>query len=521
MSDKRVQFGVKQTSLNMISQVAAFVVNMVIGFFLTPYIVKHVGVEANGYVQLSSQFISYASLITTAINSMAGRFIAVSFFKNDEEEVLKYYSSVMFANIFLCLILSIPAAILIAFLPKFINVSNTLSFDVQLLFTWMFLHFFVDIIASAWVNSGYVLNRLDLVAMRNTESTMLKGILSLVLYAFFIPKVWYVGLITFSCTVYKLFRNYQIHKKLMPNVKIHKSYFELRKVWELLSSGVWNSISSLGSILMGGLDLLIVNLAISETAMGNVSLAKYLPIYASSFIITIANVFAPKQTKMFAENNKEGMKSTMLYSMKITALLTCLPTTFIIVYGKEFFGLWVPSEDMELLWQLAIIAVCLYPISLVLSPCTAVVSSANKVRTNSLVTLAFSAASLLMMFIAIQFTDNEFVKIIIVMGTSALFSTLQGMTFLIPYCCKIIGCKTHRFYLILLQSILAVIVSCVFCFGVRYLFTVNSWIKLIISGVITCCIGGLVSIFVILGNQDRKAVIQFIKNVIKRKKKEK
>ncbi len=520
MSEKKVEFGARQTTLNMISQVAAFVINMVIGFFLTPYIVKHVGAEANGYVQLSSQFISYATLITTAINSMAGRFIAVSYFKNERENVLKYYSSVMFANVFLCLILAIPASLLIAFLPSFINVSDGLATDVRLLFALMFLHFFVDLIGSAWVNSGYVLNRLDMVAMRNTESTILKGLLSLLLFAIFAPHIWYFGLVSFLCTVYKLFRNRQIHKKLMPQVRMSTRYFDVRKVWELLSSGVWNSISSLSSILMGGLDLLIVNLAISEAAMGNVSIAKYLPLYVSSFIITIANVFAPKQTKLFAEDDKEGMKNTLLGSIKITAFLTCLPTTFIIVYGKEFFGLWVPTQDMNLLWKLAIVAVCLYPLSLALSPCSAVISSANKVRTNSLVTLAFSGVSLLTMFIALRCVNNEFLKIIIVIGTSALFSFLQAVTFLLPYCCKIMKCKTRRFYFVLLQSVFAVCLSCAICLGISYLFSANSWIRLIVSGVVVCIIAGLISFFLILGKGERKSVLRVVKKTFKKKNKE-
>ena len=517
----KVQFGAKQTTLNMISQVASFLVNMVIGFFLTPYIVEHVGPEANGFVQLSSQFISYATLITTAINSMAGRFIAISYFKSEQDNVLKYYSSVMIANIVLCLILSIPASILIAFLPKFINVSDGLVTDVRLLFGLMFSHFFIDLIFSVWVNSGYVLNRLDMVAMRKTEAALLKGLLSLVIYVIFVPHIWYVGLVYLLCTFYNAFRNYQIHRKLMPGVRASRKNFDIRKVGELLSSGIWNSISSLSTILMGGLDLLIVNLAITETAMGQVSIAKYIPIYISSLVVTMASVFAPKQTKMFAEGDFEGMKNTLTYSSKITALIVCLPVTFMIVYGKQFFGLWVPTEDAELLWKLAIVAVCFYPITLVLNPFTAVVSSANKVRANSLVTLAFSGVSLLTMFIILQFVGSEFWRIIVIIGTSALFSALQQLTFLIPYCGKIVGCKVGRFYLVLLQSILAVAVSCAICFGISYLFDANSWIKLIVSGVIVCIVGLFVSIFVILSGQDRKSVFGSIKSMLKRKKERK
>lgn len=517
---KRENYGAKQTVLNMISQVATFLINMAIGFFLTPYIVKQVGVEANGFVQLSAQFISYATLITSALNSMAGRFIAVSYFKKEEENVLKYYSSVLIADIVLVAILSIPAAFLIAFLPSFVNVSNDLVADVRMLFIFMFAHFFLDVVGSVWRNSAYVHNRLDLVAIRQIESLVIKAIFTVLFFALFIPHIWYVGAVQLICTIYRMLRNLYIHRGLMPEVKVRKKYFDIKKIFELLSSGVWNSISSLGTVLMGGLDILIVNLAINELAMGNVSLAKYLPIYISSIVVTMANVFAPKQTKLFAEGNFDGMRKTLSSSVKATALIACLPIAFMIVYGAQFFSLWVPEQDIMLLWKIAIVAVCFFPITLTAAPFSAVITSANKVRTNSLATLAYSGTSLLAMFISLNFVQDEFMKIVIVVGMSGLFSALQAITFIVPYCSKIMKGKTGGFYLIFLRGILAVAATCGICFGISKLFVANTWIKLIISGVILCVIGVVVSSLIILNPKEIKGLLGKVVGKLKRKQKE-
>ncbi len=517
---KRENYSAKQTTLNMISQVATFLINMAIGFFLTPYIVKHVGTEANGFVRLSSDFISYATLITSAINSMAGRFIAVSYFKNEEENVLKYYSSVVIANIFLVAILSIPAGIIIGFLPYFIDVSPALVSDVRMLFIYMFIHFFIDIIGSAWRNSAYVMNRLDLVATRQIESLVLKAVFMVLFFVLFLPHIWYVGLVQLICTVYRFFRNFHIHHKLMPEIKVNRKYFDIKKVWELLSSGIWNSISSLGTILMGGLDILIVNLAISDTAMGNVSLAKFIPIYISSIVVTMANVFAPKQTKLFAEGNFAGMSETLSRTSKITAIIASLPVAFMIVYGMNFFNLWVPTEDGRLLWYISIVAVAFYPISLVTAPFSAVVSSANKVKVNSIATLVYSGVSLLAMFIGINLVETEIQKITIVVGSSALFTALQSLTFLIPYCTKVIKAKSGRIYLTVLRSIIAVLLISGVCFGIRYIFPPTGWLKLIVSGAILCIVGVIISGLVILNPSEIKSLLGKFVSKLKRKQKE-
>ena len=520
MAEKKVEFGAKQTSINMITQIISFAVNILIGFFLTPYIVENVQ-SGNGFITLSSNFISYATLITTAINSMAGRFIAISYFRNEKENVLKYYSSVFFANVFLCFIFTIPVVLLIVFLPNLIDVPAQLIWDVRALFLLVFSHFFIDLIFSAFVNAGYVLNRLDMVAMRKTEATVLKGILTFLVFFLFVPHLWYVGLVQVLCSIYNAYRNYRIYRQLMPDVRISRKYFDIHKIAELVSSGIWNTISSVGSVLINGLDMLIINVAISAAAMDIVSVAKYIPIYIQSLVVTLANVFAPKQTKLFADNDLDGMKRTLISSSRFVAFITCIPVVFMVIYGKPFFALWVPSKDAQTLWILAVIAVSTYPIQLVAATFNAIISSANKVKVNSLVTIGVAGLSLLTMFILLQFTDRELIKMAIIIGTSMIFLTLQSIFFTVPYCAKIIKCKSGGLYWVFVQSLLCVGVSGGLCFLVSKVFIANTWIKLICSGVIVCIIGVLVGFLVILGKEERKSGLAMIKNNLRRKKEDK
>lgn len=90
----------KQHAINLVASVTNMLVGALISFFLTPYIVKTIGVEANGFVMLANSFISYATLVGTALNSMAGRFIMISYYNNDEEKVSRLYSSLYWGNIF-------------------------------------------------------------------------------------------------------------------------------------------------------------------------------------------------------------------------------------------------------------------------------------------------------------------------------------------------------------------------------------------------------------------------------------
>jgi hypothetical protein len=55
---------------------------------------------------------------------------------------------------------------------------------------------------------------------------------------------------------------------VMNDVKFNINNFNLGVVYELISSGIWNTINQCGNILMTGLDLLIANIFIDPVQMG-------------------------------------------------------------------------------------------------------------------------------------------------------------------------------------------------------------------------------------------------------------
>ena len=61
----------------------AFVISYLISLFITPYITDNVGEEAYGFVSLARNTAEYAAIITAALNSFAGRYIALAYHKGD------------------------------------------------------------------------------------------------------------------------------------------------------------------------------------------------------------------------------------------------------------------------------------------------------------------------------------------------------------------------------------------------------------------------------------------------------
>lgn len=150
----------KQTAINLIAQMISSFVNLGIGFLLTPFIVNNIGVESYGFVGLANNFISYAQILTVALNSMAGRFITISLYQNNSEDTNKYFTSVFYANVVMSVGLTVPLVFILIFLDHFLDIPEMIVLDVTILFGIFFANFLINIISSVFGISTFAKNRL-------------------------------------------------------------------------------------------------------------------------------------------------------------------------------------------------------------------------------------------------------------------------------------------------------------------------------------------------------------------------
>ena len=142
----------KQLIINMAASLLSCLVSLGISFLITPTVIYKLGSEAQGFVTMANNFVSYAAIAAMALNSMAGRFITVKIHQNDAEGANRYFNSVMYANLVIVAVLLLPCTLVVLYLEKLVNISPALVTDVKLLFATMFLNFMVTIIATTFSN---------------------------------------------------------------------------------------------------------------------------------------------------------------------------------------------------------------------------------------------------------------------------------------------------------------------------------------------------------------------------------
>lgn len=499
MKDKRLM-------INMVAQCIAFIVNVGISFLLTPFIVNNVGKEAYGFVGLANNFVNYAQIVTIALNSMAGRFITISLYKNDQKSVNKYFTSVIVANIIITSIMTVPSVIIVLFINKIVHISSNILFDVRLLWAFIFLNFLISIIGSAFGIATFARNRLDLQSIRAIESNIIKVIVLFIAFCFFKPSVWYIGLASFLCTIYVTIANVYYTKKLLPKVQIKKKYFDINAVKILISSGMWSSITKISSIFSSGLDLFMANIFINASSMGILSISKTVPAIILSVFAMLSSIFSPQLTISYAKNDFKEIKKQLLESMKILGMLSCIPMAILFAYGDAFYGLWVPHENHRLLQILSIIACLELIFALPQESLWNVFTATNKVKQSSIALFCEGTLSIITTIIALLFVKNHLTRLYIIAGVSTVFAIIRACTFLPIYGAVCLKLKLTTFYPLIIRNTVSVAVLTVISLLIRKTIIINSWMKLILVCIITGVIGILLNYSLILKRQGIKII---------------
>lgn len=496
---------------NIILTIIGFLINVVVSFFLAPFVIQKLGVEAYGFVSLGSQIVNYAAIVGIALNSMSSRFISIEIHQGNWERANRYFSSVMMANLVFIGILVIPACALIYFLNDLINVSPNQLYNVQILFVFLFINYFIVTASSGFTVSTFVTNKLYLKSWREIEGRLIYALLLVILFNFVIPKVYFIGIATCMSALYIASFQWYYLKKFLPQIRFGLNEFKWVTLYELISSGIWNTIIHLGQILTQGLDLLIVNLLLGSTIMGTLALSKTIPVMFISLVGMIASVFAPIYTKHYANGKSLELLSSVRYSMKVLGVLVNVPIAVFAAFGDSFYKLWLPTENAVQLHQLSVLSMLGVVVSGPINGLYSIFTATNRVKANALIVVATGLLNFVLVWILLtRFKLSMFTVVEVSLG----LGVARNLLFTAPYGAECLQLPWYSLYPAMFKSVGGFIIIFLIIYFFKQYFQINNWIELAICSLFFLVIGFLMNLFILFKKSEINELIKRLKNKI-------
>ena len=507
---------VNQITVNMIFSVIAFVLNLCISFFITPYITAQFGSEAYGFVKLANDFTNYASLISIALNSMASRFLMLERVQGNTRQAQKYYSSIFLANTALSALLMIPAVICVVYLEKFLEIPALLQTEVKLTFAITFASFLLNLVFSTHGNCYYLTNKLNIGSVREAVGNILRAASILLLFVMATPRISYVALGGAVAAVFVVVFNFVYNRKLIPEFRFRFADFDWEKLWSVLSAGIWNSITKLSQIFSSGLDLMVTNMLVGATEMGLLAVAKTVPNMITTFNATVGNVFSPNMMELYARKDMAALQKTAKAAMKFMCLFVTIPNAILITMGQEFFTLWVPEQPARILCILSVLTVINSCVTGPLTPLYQLFTITNKVKQSSIILIIYGFSSILVTFVCLKLTS---LGVYAVAGVSLIGSLIVALCYHLPFSAIYIGLPWHTFFPEIGISVITLVLQCVIGWGVHLTMDLQqSWAYWFGGAIIAAILGLGVSALLVLNKEEKHTLYGKVLSVVKRGK---
>lgn len=496
----------RETLINTAAVIAAFVVQLFISFWLSPLVVAKLGEEAYGFINLANSFVSYASLISVAINSMACRFISVEYNSGKVDEAKKYFSTVVIANSFLLGVVLIVAIVLISNIQLVVNVSPALVFQVKCTFLLSFINMGVSLIGTAYTSAAFSTYKMHYTSLVQVVANVIKSVAVYLLFVLLPAKIYYLSAATLLAGIVTLAGNYRVTKLLFGDFTVKLHLFDLDKVLILIKSGFWVLLSNISNMLLSGLDLLLSNWFIGAALMGRLSLAKQIPYAFSSALGIFSSIFSSSLTKSFAQNGRGELTNEVKSQLALLSFIFTTPYSIIIALGIPFLALWLQGShyslfDINEIYFLMILTLIDIVVSTYMYSIHSVFIALNQVKRYSIVLLIASIISIATTVLLLEITPYG---LYVIAGTSTVVLGLTHAIIVPAMAARMLREKISVFWKVELKSWIVLLVFSALLFVLRFSMSLNSLNDLLIACIVIALIGYSISFFLFFSKMERK-----------------
>ena len=172
----------------------------------------------------------------------------------------------------------------------------------------------------------------------------------------------------------------------------------------------------------------------------------------------MAQVFSPKFTILYAQGDYDRLVKEAKRSMRLVGFIISTPVAGFIVFGYQFYALWLKNyspAELQIVQTVSVITTIPYLFSCVAFPLIQINTACNKVRTPVLVALAAGIANILVVF---PLGKADALTLNVLACCTAAFTILRYGVFQPYYAAKILDRNRLFFYGTLLRNVLATVV---------------------------------------------------------------
>lgn len=324
---------------NAASNWAGLAVNIAVGFFLSPFILHHLGDEAFGLWVLIFSLTGYYGIFDFGIRSSLIRYVSKFQATGEENQLARLVNTSFFTYSCLALALMVPTIFGSYYVDRLFHIPSGFLKDARLLFLLvggsLALGFPLGI--SGGILEG--LQKFDVINLTNIVATLMRA--ALIIYVLRQGLgLLSVALITVSLPlVASAVRAVVAHHLLA--IPYGWQYVDRRSFLQMINYGSVTFMIIVAMQLRFKTDAIIIGTFLSASAITYFSIGARLVDYAGNVVTSLANVFTPMSSHFHATGNYAQLRNIFVSGNRACALVMFPMVVVLVVMGKSVIEVWV------------------------------------------------------------------------------------------------------------------------------------------------------------------------------------
>jgi len=413
-------------------------VNVVVGIFLSPYILHRLGDEAFGLWILIFSATGYYGLFDLGIRSSIVRYIAKYSATEEYDELNRLVNTAMFSYS------GIGAVAMCITLIAAYYVDSIFRIPADFVVTARWLLLMVGTSVSLGfplgVFSGILegLQRFYLLNFTSISSTLIRALLIVVALRHG-RGLLTVALVTVSLPLLNQFVNAAAVFRHLP-LRLGIQYVNRSSLRRIASYSGTTFLIIVAGRLRFKSDALVIGTFVSAAAVTYFTIGARLVDYSSEVVSSLAQLFVPMSSQSQAKGDMDGLRKILVVGNRACAFIIFPITAILTILGKSVIEAWVGPKYVATSYP--VMLVLLYPMTLMLAQSASgrTLWGMAKHRTWAWVVLAEGAANLILSVILVRPYG--------IMGDAigtAIPLTCSMILFLPHHLCRLLGIKLKTY----------------------------------------------------------------------------
>ena len=497
---------------NLISNIAYFLVSVVISILLVPYYITTLGVAAYGLIPLAGSIIGYVAIVVTSLNGTVSRYLTVDIQRNDFAAANRTFNTAFF-GLLIIIALMMPVVIAVSYyVPVIFNVPAGQETGAILLVLCTCISFFISSLVGTYTVQLYAFNRLDLSNLVNIVSILLQAGLNVLFFSLAGPNLTFVGFAYIITAIITSVISIILAKRVCPHLHLSPGSFDRSRVKDLGEMGGWMFINQIGTLLFLQIDLIVVNLLFGATSAGEYAIVLKWGNTLRTIAGVLAVVLSPMILTYYARERTEKLIRVTNSAVKLMGLSMALPIGLICGFAPQLLTVWVGAQYAFLAPLMILMTVHLM-VNLAVLPLFSINLAYNQVRIPGIVSLIMGIGNFALAVILALFSGWGFYG---VAAAGAIVLTCKNAIFTPWYATKVLGVGVHTFTRAIVPGVAAGILLGVIATILGIFLPLNTLIPLIITGLFLSLLYSIIMWRIGLSAGERKLFGSYLPEKIRR-----